>query len=354
MPLRVLIVDDSRIYRSVIAEALAEIRDLKVVGSVWSGEKALESARESLPDFVTLDVEMPGMGGLDTLRALKCLAKEQHQPLGIVLVSSHTQRGAAVTVEGLAEGAFDYIAKPADPDPAANLNTLRRELSAKIEAYRSRRRIESPTPLPALRSSGPAPAAFPKATKYRALLIAASTGGPEALTRLLPTLAGCPIPIMLVQHLPLGFSEYFQATLSQRCGLPVQEARSDDEPQPGVVYLAPGGRHLMVINDGRIRLGLSDSPPECGCRPAADVLFRSAAAAYSGQVLAVVLTGMGRDGTAGAKVLRRAGGHVLVQDEESSTVWGMPGSIVEAGLADEIHPLKSLGSAILNRLQRRN
>ena len=348
VPLRVLIVDDSRIFRGVIEDALTGREDVQVVGSVWSGEKALEFARESLPDFVTLDIEMPGMGGIETLKALRVMARSQQRTIGVLLISSHTQRGAAVTMEGLAEGAFDFIPKPDSGDAAANTAQLRQQLLAKLDAFRSRRRIDSPTPPPLPRST---PIRH-RSTRYRAVVIGASTGGPEALTRLIPVLTPvCPVPMFLVQHLPADFIPHFAASMSRRFGAKFIEAQAGTVPEPGVLYLAPGGQHLLLNRiGGQIEIGFSDSPSENGFRPAADVLFRSAALAYGGDVLTVVLTGMGSDGARGAAVIKRAGGHVIVQDEATSTVWGMPGSVVAAGAADEILPIHRIGPALLAHL----
>ncbi len=351
-PLHVLIVDDSRRFRGVIEEALAECADVKVIGSVWSGEKALEIARNSLPDFVTLDIQMPGMGGLETLKALRELSVAKRQPVGVLLISSYTQRGAAVTIQGLQEGAFDFITKPAGPDPKANALLLKQQLFERLTAFRSSRsRWSAVRPLaqpPAWTVESP----VQRGTQFRTVVIGSSTGGPAALAQLLPSVAPhCPVPMYLVQHLPTGFTEFFATSLAHRCGSQVVEAREGMIPAARALYVAPGGKHLVLHSLGeRITIGLSDSPPENGCRPAADVLFRSAAAAYGGRVLAVVLTGMGSDGAQGAVVLKRAGGRVVVQDEGSSVVWGMPGSTVAAGAADEVLPLAEIGNSLRRHL----
>lgn len=355
-PLRVLIVDDSRIFRSVLEEAFAGRVDVRIVGSVWSGEKALEFARQSLPDFVTLDIEMPGLGGLATLRALRTLAAEQQKTIGVLLVSSHTRRGAAVTIEGLQEGAFDFLTKPEGPDLQANLVALREQLSTKLDTYRTRRSgrmgvIQTHAASQAIAGARDA-AAVRRNTRFRAVVIGASTGGPEALAGMLPAVAPhCPVPIFLVQHLPPDFTGYFSASLARRCGSPVVEAHEGMIARPGQTCVAPGGRHLLLhSSDGQLVTRISDAPPENGCRPAVDVLFRSAALACSGQVLAVVLTGMGNDGAKGALVMKRAGAHVIVQDEATSVVWGMPGSTLAVGAADEVLPIDRMGAAILSHL----
>lgn len=351
-PLRVLIVDDSRIFRGIIETALAGQPGVRVVGSVWSGEKALDLAREQLPDFVTLDIQMPGLGGIATLKALRELATARRHPLGVLLVSAHTRQGAAVTIEGLQEGAFDFLHKPDSPDARANEATLRRQLLEKIELWRTSRQpgVRRGTVRP------PSPASAPPVQRgvcrYRALLIGSSTGGPEALSELLPRFAPqAPLPILLVQHLPADFGSYFAQSLSRRVGVSVVEAYDGQPAVAGRVYLAPGGSHLVLRGTGsHLVCGLSDAPPENGCRPAVDVLFRSAAAACGDRALAVVLTGMGQDGARGALALRRAGSRVLVQDQETSVVWGMPGTTVEMGAADEVLPLADLGNTVRRSL----
>lgn len=347
-PLKVLIVDDSRIFRGGIEQALSGRPDIRVVGSVWNGEKAIEFARASSPDFVTLDIEMPGMGGIETLKALREFASSQQRSIGVLLISSHTQRGAAVTMEGLQEGAFDFITKPSGCDTRANADSLRQQILAKIDAFRSR----SPSRPPIKPLVLPTVLYRRRSTRFRAVVIGASTGGPEALARLLPVLAPvCPVPMFLVQHLPAGFTAYFATSLARRCGARIVEAQEGAIAEPGVLYVAPGGQHLVLNTlNGQVVTSLSDSPPENGCRPAADVLFRSASVAYSGQVLAVVLTGMGSDGAKGATVLKRAGGHVVTQDEATSVVWGMPGSTVAAGAAHEVLPIDAIGPAMLTHL----
>ena len=253
-----------------------------------------------------------------------------------------------MTVEGLQEGAFDFIPKPSGADAKANADSLRDQLFVKLDAFQSRRMI-------GFKAKGPAAAPVPRARKtnrFRAVLVAASTGGPEALAKLLPMLTlVCPVPMFLVQHMPAGFTSYFSTSLAHRCGTRVVEAKEGQLAEAGVLYMAPEGRHLVLNRVScQIVTGLVDTPPENGCRPAADVLFRSAAVAYSGQVLALVLTGMGSDGASGAAVLKRAGAYVIAQDEASSIVWGMPGSTVAAGAADEVLPLEEIGPALLSLL----
>lgn len=351
-PLRVLIVDDSRIFRSVIEEALAEIDGVKAVGSVWSGDKAIDFVRQSPPDLITLDIQMPGIGGLETLRAIRKISEASGRPVGVLLISSHTRRGAEVTIEGLHEGAIDFITKPDGPDERANFIRLRDELQKKILVFRNGRRSISKTPA-LIQGTARTRSTLPENVRFRAVVIGASTGGPEAILKVLPLIVQqSPVPIFLVQHLPTDFTEYFCASLQRRCGGRIIVAKEGMSAEPQTVYVAPGGSHLVLHRYAeKLLLGLSDAPPENSCRPSVDVLFRSAAATLGQSALAVVLTGMGSDGARGAVALRRAGSQVIVQDEATSVVWGMPGSTAAAGGATEILPIHEIGPFLRRQLQ---
>jgi two-component system chemotaxis response regulator CheB len=344
-PVKVLIVDDSRIFRAALEEALAGKDEVRVVGSVFSGAKALEFIRATPPDLVTLDVEMPGMDGLETLRAILALnaARPDTPAIGVLMVSAFTRAGAAVTVQALEAGAFDFITKPSSPCEKASLLALEQQLLARIRLFAARRGAPQPRP-PAT-----APTLRPRAQPVRAILLAASTGGPRALSSLLPELCErLEQPIFVVQHLPACFTGALVESLARKCRHTVQEAVDGEVVRPATVYVAPGGKHLVLRTGagGQVLTGLNEQPPENGCRPSADVLFRSAAAVYGGAAVAVVLTGMGCDGARGLGPLRRAGAAVLVQDEASCVVWGMPGSAVEAGYVDEVLPLDRLAAAV--------
>jgi two-component system chemotaxis response regulator CheB len=347
---RVLVVDDSRIFRAVIEEALAGQEDVVVAGSVFSGEKALDFIRAGPPDVVTLDVEMPGLDGLQTLAAIQQLnaGRPRGQEVGVIMVSAHTRRGADVTIKALQAGAFDFVTKPSGPDHDQNLAELRQQLLVKIRLFLAKR-ARAGTPVP----STPATRHPPPATRpVRAVVIAASTGGPRALEVVLPDLCQrVALPILVVQHMPAEFTRSLAESLARRCCRPVVEARDGDPLQADSVFVAPGGKHLVIrAEGGRLVSGLNEQPPENGFRPSADVLFRSAAAALGGEVVAVVLTGMDCDGTAGLRPLKRAGGYAVVQDEETSVVWGMPGNAYRAGLADEVLPLDRIAAAVQARV----
>jgi two-component system chemotaxis response regulator CheB len=358
---RVLIVDDSRIFRAALEASLTGQEGFEVVGSVFSGQKALEFVQATPPDVVTLDVEMPGMDGLETLRAIQRFNAMQAPgaAVGVIMVSAHTKRGADVTMQALRDGAFDFVAKPSGPRPDENLEQLRQQLVSKIHQFLLSRRRTGGASAAAEPAARPRPApvssgqrrrwlqAVPR-KKVRALVIAASTGGPKALETLLPGLRErTALPILVVQHMPPQFTLSLAESLARLSGGTVIEAQDSDPVRAQTTYIAPGGKHLVLRHDqGRLVTGVNEQPAENGCRPSADVLFRSAAAALRGDLVAVVLTGMGRDGTAGLGAVKRAGGYVVVQDEATSVVWGMPGSAVEAGVTDEVMPLGAIAEAV--------
>jgi two-component system chemotaxis response regulator CheB len=361
---RVLIVDDSRIFRAALAEALAGEEDLRVVGSVFSGEKALEFIHAAPPDVVTLDVEMPGMNGLETLAAIQRFnaGRPAAGEVGVVMVSAFTRRGADVTVQALEQGAFDFVTKPSGPCADACLESLRKQLSAKIRLFLARRASAAGPPEkvePAAAGGEPAAANAAARRRWlhgrggrpaRAVLVAVSTGGPRALAGLLPELcARVEVPVFVVQHMPAAFTRSLADQLGRKVGggCRVVEAADGEPVRPRTVYVAPGDRHLLLRREGgQLVTGLTAQPCESGICPAADVLFRSAAAALGGDAVAVVLTGMLCDGTAGLGPLKRAGAYAIAQDEATSVVWGMPGSAVRAGLADEVLPLGEIPAAV--------
>ncbi len=350
-PLRVLIVDDSRTFRAALQDALEGRAGIRVVASVWSGEKALEFIRHSPPDLVTLDVNMPGQGGLETLSDIQDLnaSRPDLPPVRVLLVSALTERGAAITVEGLQRGAFDFIRKPDGPDEKANAVLLQQQLFQKIDLFVERRaRLSSTAPQPK------PPAALPirRSGRFRAIAIGSSTGGPEALAHLLPVVTKqTSVPVFIVQHMPPGMTGYFADSLGRKCDYRVVEASHGETVQPSTAYIAPGGRHMVLRNqEGRVFIALNDQPPENGCRPSVDVLFRSVAVAYPEAVVAIILTGMGCDGARGLGPLKRYGAYVIAQDEASSVVWGMPGAAAATNQVDEVLPLERIGPTVTSLL----
>lgn len=344
---RVLVVDDSAAVRGTVSAALAADPEMRVAGTAADGVQGLARVAELAPDVVLLDVEMPVMDGLTMLKELRRV-----QPrLPVVMFSTLTERGAKVALEALVAGANDYVAKPKGANPAEIAAKIREDVIPKLKQFR-RRSASAPAtaPVTARAATRPRPDA-----PVSAVVVAVSTGGPVALAEFLPGfVARDGVPVLVVQHMPPAFTAHLAERLTKICGLAVREARDGEEVRPGDVLLAPGGRHLKVARLGtKIVTQLDDGPPENSCRPAADVLFRSAAAVWKEGTLAVVLTGMGKDGLEGSRTIRDAGGTVLAQDEGTSTVWGMPGHVARAGLADAVLPLGRLGVDVALRVRRR-
>ncbi len=354
--IRILIVDDSAVMRSLLRSVVCADAGLEVVGTAADGETALNAIETLRPDLVLLDVEMPVMDGLVTLRKLR--AKGHKMP--VIMCSSLTQRGAKVTIEALACGASDYVAKPVgQAGREAAARALSQDLIPKIHAltiqqapvFPSAQRIPSLTPL------APSAKAQPISSNLTALAIGVSTGGPAALDVLLPLLpATFPLPVLIVQHMPELFTKLFAERLNGRCPLKVREAVEGEPICTGTIYIAKGNWHMEVLVASRIglpnTLHLSQGQPENHCRPAVDVLFRSVAAVYGAGALALVLTGMGSDGMLGCKVIRDHGGSILAQDQASSTVWGMPGAVTNAGLAQRVLPLSAIAPELLRLSSR--
>jgi two-component system chemotaxis response regulator CheB len=295
------------------------------------------------PDIVTLDIEMPVMDGLATLKSMR--AERRRQP--VIMFSTLTERGAEATIDSLALGASDYVAKPVDAGSFdASRERIRQTLIPKIKALC---RISPPgtatATKPLLRRANPF-------QRIEVVVIGSSTGGPNALATVLPSIpAGFPAPVLIVQHMPPAFTRFLAQRLTVLCPLPVEEAAAGDLASPGTIRVAPGDHHLAVARDREaVRLQITQGPAENSCRPSADVLFRSAAQAFSNRVLAVVLTGMGQDGLRGCEALADLGASIIVQDEASSVVWGMPGFVAKAGLADAVLPLSEIGDAIVRRV----
>ena len=353
-PIRVMVVDDSVVVRKIVTDVLSRDPDIEVVGTAVNGKVALAKLDLLKPELITMDIEMPEMNGIDAVRAIR--ATRSRVP--IVMFSTLTERGASATLDALSAGANDYVTKPANVGSVGqSMESVREQLIPRIKALTGR-----PVTLGPARAAAPvapprpdAPRTGP-AKKPAVLVIGSSTGGPEALARVLPQLpASLPVPVLLVQHMPPVFTRQFAQRLDRLCALRVVEAGDGTPLTPGTVHLAPGDHHLVVRASGRtagagLQTGLTQGPPENFCRPAVDPLFRSAVTAYDGAVLAVVLTGMGADGRRGAGEVRAAGGTVLVQDQATSVVWGMPGAISQAGFADEVLPLDRVAEAVNRHL----
>lgn len=352
MAIRVLIVDDSVVVRRLVARVLEEDPDIEVVGVAANGRIALAKIAQLQPDVVTLDIEMPELDGLATLAELR----PRWPRLPVIMFSTLTERGAEATLEALSLGASDYVTKPTGLHNAAEaMATVQAELVPRIKALHGRRVLsrmpQSPAPKVEARPAVSTPAR-PANARVDVVAIGVSTGGPNALAELLPAIPGTlPVPIVIVQHMPPVFTRMLANRLDGRCALKVIEAEGGELLLPRRVHIAAGGQHLTLARQGTSVVTVpTDDPPENSCRPAVDVLFRSVAALYGPSVLSVVLTGMGQDGLRGAEVIRVAGGQVLVQDEASSVVWGMPGFVARAGLADAVLPLDALAAEITRRV----
>ena len=366
-PIRVMIVDDSAVMRSLLRSVITIDPCLEVAGTAADGASALGCLDSIRPNLILLDVEMPVMDGLATLRQLR----DRGHKMPVIMCSSLTQRGAKVTIEALSAGASDYVAKPTGQSNREEaVRALAHELLPKIRALAgtSRRSLQStlsgslpPVPRAGLRfphgnSSQPQNQAVITAVPT-ILAIGVSTGGPAALDQLLPALPEAfPLPVVIVQHMPEVFTRLFADRLNSLCRLRVHEAAEGDPVVAGMIAIARGNWHMEVLPAMRpgapTTLHLGQGALENHCRPSVDVLFRSVARAYGSGVLAVVLTGMGSDGMSGCRMIREQGGSVFAQDEASSVVWGMPGAVATAGLAHKVLPLNLMAPEIQRLVAR--
>lgn len=370
--MRVLIADDSAFFRRLLSDVLSSIPDVQVVGSAANGKLALQKVRELSPDLLTLDIEMPELDGLAVLDAL---FRQGQRSLDILVVSSSSPRAGELTIKALQKGAFDFVFKPEAADPDRARRALIADVAPRIRAISHRLEVRAILGggqprhqlAPSLAGESDAVATgeslhgiakrmqrLSNPGKPELLLIGVSTGGPQALGRLLPAIPrDIGVPIIIVQHMPPLFTKSLAESLSARCAVSVQEAIHDEPVRANTAYIAPGGRQMSLGagTDGHPVLKLTDDPPENNCRPAVDYLFRSAANRFPGRSMAVILTGMGNDGTLGLRLLKRHGCYAIAQDEASCVVYGMPKSVVEAGLTDAVLPLESIASRIITVLR---
>lgn len=333
------------VIRKVLSETLAEDRALEVVGTASDGRLGLAKIAQLHPDLVTLDVEMPVLDGLQTLAELRKL----YPRLPVVMFSTLTEHGAAATLDALALGASDYSTKPSNSgNMAVAVEAIRAELIPKIKALCNRAfpKLSLPAARPMVAVRRPAN------RRIEIVAVGSSTGGPNALAEMLPRFPkDFPVPIVMVQHMPPIFTRLLADRLSAHCEIPVHEGKAEDVLLPGHAWIAPGDFHMKLKRAPMgWRLELDQGRRENSCRPAVDVLFRSVAEAYGAGTLGVVMTGMGADGVIGAQSIRQRGGEVIVQDEASSVVWGMPGLVYTSGQADGVYPLAQLGQEIMRRV----
>ena len=333
--IRVLVVDDSAFVRKAVKRMLGAAGDIEVVGLAADGEEGLEKARELQPDVVTLDVKMPRLGGLETLERLMA-----ERPVPVLLMSTLTQEGAEVTLRGLELGAMDFVDK-SSVQPM-NMLSLAEELIAKIRALGGARVRARPMPLPAGETRD--------APRAECVVVAASTGGPTALQSVMAGLpAGVPAAVLVVQHIPRGFTKSLAERLDARSAIPVREARDGEVVTPGTVLVAPAGIHTKLARrQGAVSIVLDEEPRGALHRPSADVLMASAAAVYGPLALGVVLTGMGADGTEGLRAIRAKGGLTLAESEETCVIYGMPKAAIDAGVVHRAIPLERVAGEILS------
>jgi two-component system chemotaxis response regulator CheB len=345
-PIRILVVDDSVVIRKLLSDTLSGDPALEVVGVASDGRIALAKIPLLKPDLITLDIEMPVMDGLQTLAAVRKL----YPKLPVIMFSTLTEHGAAATLDALALGASDYATKPSNTGSTAiALERIRIELIPKIKALCG----VAPLKLLPLPSTRPVVKVRARSNpRIEIVAIGTSTGGPNALAEVLPRIPNdFPVPIVVVQHMPPIFTRLLAERLASRSAIPIEEGSAGIVLSAGHVWIAPGNFHMKVIRVGlSSRLNLNQGPPENSCRPAVDVLFRSVAAAYGANVLGVVMTGMGSDGVLGAQDIRDAGGDVIIQDEASSVVWGMPALVHASGLDDGAFPVDHLAAEITRRV----
>ncbi len=352
---RVMVCDDSVVIRRLVSDVLSGDPEIEVVGTAVNGKNALDKIPTLKPDILTLDVEMPIMDGLQTLVELR----KRDKKLPVIMFSTLTERGAGATLDALERGASDYVTKPANVGSVSeSMEAVRSQLIPKIKSLTGRVPKPLRTARPAFATApaptapgGPLPVKSGPPGRADIVCIGVSTGGPDALTTVVSALPGnFPVPIIVTQHMPPVFTQLFAQRLNAKAKLEVSEAKHGDAVIPGRILIAPGDYHMRLVQKGTGPVvHLDQGPQENYCRPAVDPMFRSVAETYGGRALAVIMTGMGGDGAKGAEQIIRAGGSLVVQDEATSVVWGMPGAAVAAGLPCDILPLEKLADTLVAR-----
>jgi two-component system chemotaxis response regulator CheB len=365
--LRVLVVDDTILFRKVLSDALNSIPNVEVVGTAANGRIALQKIDELKPDLITLDIEMPGMNGLQVLEEIR----KNGYNCGVIIVSSFTVQGGDYTIKALERGAFDFITKPTEGSIEQNRTHVHDALVPPIRTFQRRREISSilhgensiQKPVvskemtTAMRPSRVVQNGTIKrnsTSKIEMILIGVSTGGPAALALLIPTIpVDINVPVIIIQHMPPLFTKSLAESLNNKSLIHVKEAEKDDILRPGVAYIAPGGKQMkIVLNNNQREIIINDDPPENNCKPSVDYTFRSIANNLQIKCISIILTGMGSDGTLGLRLLKRHGSYTIAQNEASCVVYGMPKAAVEANVVDEILPLEHIGSRITTLLRK--
>lgn len=359
-PLRVLVVDDTVLYRKIVSDVLTAIPDVEVVGSAHNGKAAIAKLASLKPDLLTLDIEMPEMNGLEVLNHI-----QRHAPhIGAIMLSTVTREGGAVTLKALELGAFDFVPKPQNGGMAENRKKIEAAIAPMLKAFRRSahisgiRNVNAPPAKASTiaRDRKPVPTSPRRlpATRNRSraeiVAIGISTGGPKALARMLPMIPkNIGVPIVIVQHMPPMFTRSLANSLAAKCQISVREAKQGEPVEPNTALIAPGGKQMKIVAgaDGKTRtIKITDDPPENSCRPSVDYLFRSVAHHYFGRATGVIMTGMGSDGTDGLKLMKQNGATIIAQDEASCVVFGMPKEAAESGLADAVVPLDQIADII--------
>ncbi|MGD2066664.1 MAG: chemotaxis response regulator protein-glutamate methylesterase [Candidatus Bathyarchaeota archaeon] len=331
--LRVLVVDDSAFMRKIVTKMIDSDPQLTVVGTAFDGLNALKKIPQLNPDVITMDVNMPRMDGLKTLKEIM-----KQNPIPVIMLSATTQEGAEITFRALKLGAVDYVQKPSG-QISLDIETVRNELVDKIKTAAHANLVSHE------RAASYSPVTTKQAFTNKIITIGASTGGPPAVEEILRQLPKNTPPILIVQHMPIGFTQLFAKRLNKLCSFEVKEAENGDTIKQGLALIAPGGYHMTVTGDGRVQL--NEGPAEHGVRPAVDPMMRTTAEVYESETIGVVLTGMGRDGASGMRRIKENGGKTIAQDKATSTVFGMPKIAIEEGNVDKILPLSKIPEQLM-------
>jgi two-component system chemotaxis response regulator CheB len=363
--IRVLVVDDTILYRKAVSDILEEMDGVEVVATANNGKIALSKIESLHPDLVTLDVEMPEVNGIEVLAEVKA----RHPEVGVVMLSALTRKGSDLTMRALELGAFDFVTKPETGGIEESRAAVRKDLAPIVKAFFRYRdvsgRLKIKAKAPATAEASSICDARCQVQRMRELgprqpsevvAIGVSTGGPKALAEMLPGLGpGLSVPVLIVQHMPPLFTQSLARSLDAKCPFTVKEAVNGEMVVPGTVYIAPGGKQMKVVlgsDATRKIIRVTDDAPENNCKPSADYLFRSVAHHYLGRATGVIMTGMGRDGATGLKLMKRNGSVIIAQDEATSVVFGMPKEAISEGTADIVAPLDGIAREITATLAK--